>query len=100
MDTPPRPTPERLDEISEDYVSLPVLGTDYTPEDWHRHCVISGRLIAAIPHLVAEIRRLRTLNATLDARDRTLAALEAAGVDNWEGYSQAFAEDPDEDGED
>jgi len=26
-------------------------------------------------------------------RDRILSALEAAGVDNWEGYSEAFEEE-------
>ncbi len=32
-------------------------------------------------------------------RSKTLARLEAAGVDNWEGYSYAFDEDDEEDDE-
>jgi hypothetical protein len=32
----------------------------------------------------------------LEERDRTLSALESAGVDNWEGYSEAFRDLEDE----
>lgn len=31
---------------------------------------------------------------------KTLRALEAAGVDNWEGYSEAFPSDDDDDEDD
>jgi hypothetical protein len=33
-------------------------------------------------------------------RDRTLSALEAAGVDNWDGYPFAFENDDEEEGDD
>lgn len=33
----------------------------------------------------------------LVARDKKLSRLEAAGVDNWEGYADACVEDEDED---
>lgn len=42
---------------------------------------------------LAEIERLTTENARLRERSDRLARLEAAGVDNWEGYSHAFRED-------
>jgi len=36
----------------------------------------------------------------LIARDRFLTRLEAAGVDNWEGYSEGYDDEFDEDEED
>lgn len=33
----------------------------------------------------------------LKESDRILRALEAAGVDNWEGYSSAFQDEDEED---
>lgn len=35
----------------------------------------------------------------LKERDRILTALEAAGVDNWEGYSEAFQDDDEDETE-
>ena len=49
-------------------------------------------------HVIAEITKLRKQIILLKARDDTLSKLEAAGVDNWEGYSEAFQDD-DEDEE-
>lgn len=49
---------------------------------------------AALTHLrylVAECRRRGARIAELEKDSATLAALEAAGVDNWEGYSDALA---------
>jgi hypothetical protein len=41
--------------------------------------------------LVAKIQELEKDLATLRERDIELSLLEAAGVDNWEGYSHAFS---------
>ena len=43
---------------------------------------------------------LKTEYDQLLERDRILTALEAAGVDNWEGYSEALRDKPDETYED
>jgi hypothetical protein len=40
--------------------------------------------------LVAEVRRLRAELAALEDDSAFLAALQAAGVDNWEGYDDAL----------
>lgn len=42
-----------------------------------------------IEQLQEEIRLLRIDNARLQISSDILAALEAAGVDNWEGYEAA-----------
>lgn len=47
--------------------------------------VISGHLAA----LLAEIDNLRKTTAELEKDSGFLAALQAAGVDNWEGYEIA-----------
>lgn len=57
--------------------------------------------------LAAQMSRADTLNrlcrehrariAELEKDSARLAALEAAGVDNWEGYSNAFAEGDEDD---
>ncbi|WP_405506366.1 hypothetical protein OG323_06150 [Streptomyces cyaneofuscatus] len=47
--------------------------------------VISGHLAS----LLGEIDRLRARVAELEKDSSFLAALEAAGVDNWEGYGDA-----------
>ncbi len=39
---------------------------------------------------LSKIADLNERIAELEERDRTLSALEAAGVDNWEGYSEAM----------
>ena len=44
----------------------------------------------SVPELIDEVQRLRKLVADLEQDSATLAALEAAGVDNWEGYSDAM----------
>lgn len=44
-----------------------------------------------MPALVAEVERLTAQVAELEKDSATLAALEAAGVDSWEGYSNALA---------
>lgn len=71
----------------------------YTPiaeaEFDHPESEIIARFIAvartAVPQMATEIRRLRARNAELTARVDWLCALESAGVDNWEGCSQAAA---------
>lgn len=42
-----------------------------------------------VPKLVAEVKRLQACLAELVEDAALLAALRAAGVDNWEGYSHA-----------
>lgn len=37
----------------------------------------------------AKIKRLEAENAELRKRDGFLSCLEAAGVDNWDGYEEA-----------
>ncbi len=57
-----------------------------------------GRLAAAVPSAIApaaiesgddEAAKLRQRIAELEERDAWLSSLEAAGVDNWEGYDGA-----------
>lgn len=43
----------------------------------------------AVPQLIAEIRRLRATVADLADDAALLNALQAMGVDNWDGYSAA-----------
>jgi hypothetical protein len=43
-----------------------------------------------VADLIRETERLRAENAELSERATLLSALEAAGVDNWEGYSHAY----------
>lgn len=43
------------------------------------------------PETAQDLERLRKRVAELEADSATLAALEAAGVDNWEGYDDALA---------
>lgn len=43
----------------------------------------------AMPALIAEVRRLQARVAELEPDAALLAALYAAGVDNWEGYDDA-----------
>jgi hypothetical protein len=45
-----------------------------------------------VPLLLAEVDRLRALTAALEQDSATLSALEAAGVDSWDGYDDAVAE--------
>jgi hypothetical protein len=56
--------------------------------------IVAAALAASgvdVPALIAENRRLTTRNAALKEDAATLRALEAAGVDNWEGYGNALA---------
>lgn len=46
---------------------------------------------------LAEIERLTRENAHLRLRSVRLGRLEAAGVDNWEGFSSAFEDGDDDD---
>lgn len=50
--------------------------------------------------LSMQLTALYAVIANLEERDRILSALEAAGVDNWEGYSEAFRDLEDEEDED
>jgi hypothetical protein len=43
-----------------------------------------------VPALIAEIRRLRARVTELEDDASLLTALQAAGVDNWEGYDDAL----------
>lgn len=45
----------------------------------------------SVPELLAEVVRLRKQVTELEKDSATLAALEAYGVDNWEGYDDALA---------
>jgi hypothetical protein len=47
--------------------------------------------------LLIQAQQLRATITKLEARSERLGKLEAAGVDNWEGYSSAFRDD-EEDG--
>lgn len=44
----------------------------------------------SVQELLAEVVRLREYVAELEKDAATLASLEAYGVDNWEGYSNAM----------
>jgi hypothetical protein len=43
-----------------------------------------------VPALLAEIRRLNAEAAVLEGDSALLAALQAAGVDSWDGYDDAI----------
>lgn len=60
---------------------------DFTEADWA--LMVSAR--QNMPALVAEVRRLRAQVAELEPDVAFLAALEAGGVDSWEGYDDARA---------
>ena len=45
---------------------------------------------AEIDHLLLNIDQLEIDNDKLQEDSRILAALQAAGVDNWEGYEMAM----------
>jgi len=45
---------------------------------------------ADVPALLDEVRRLRAQVAELEDDASLLSALQAAGVDNWEGYDDAL----------
>lgn len=55
--------------------------------------VATKALVERASELVDENAKLQARIAELEKDSATLAALEAAGVDNWEGYSDAFAGD-------
>jgi len=77
--TPVPLSPERLAEIRS--LDLLALMSERSAG------LISGHLAV----LLAEVDRLSKRVAELEKDSATLAALEAYGVDNWEGYSDALA---------
>lgn len=50
-----------------------------------------------IQELTAEIQRLTKENAELQKDSDFLNRLQAAGVDNWDGYHYGFGDEEDED---
>jgi len=46
-------------------------------------------LHTAARELLAEVERLRSRNAELEEDAQFLGALQAMGVDNWDGYDEA-----------
>ncbi|WP_432138958.1 hypothetical protein [Streptomyces sp. bgisy154] len=74
-------------------LTVPDAGKQAIAQAWR-----DGRLGAAVPAAVApaaiesgdgEAEKLRQRVAELEKRDAWLSALEAAGVDNWEGWDHA-----------
>jgi len=63
-------------------------------EDWAQVQADAAYIAALSPEvaraLVAEVRRLRAEVDALADDSALLAALQAAGVDNWEGYDDAL----------
>ena len=63
---------------------------------YHRHPQIGFACRSAHPAavaagaLAAEVRRLNARVAELEEDGNLLSALQAAGVDNWEGYDDAI----------
>ena len=74
--------------ITQDEITLEVLTTDSTAA----RRVAMQRLYRDkhIAELDAEIAQLRAKVARLQDRDLKLSALEAAGVDNWNGWDDAM----------
>lgn len=77
-------------------LTVPDAGKAAIAQAWREN-----RLGAAMPPAIApapaeggqddsEVEKLRARVAELEQRDRWLSALEAAGVDNWEGYDHAI----------
>jgi len=50
---------------------------------------IPAELRTASRELLAEVERLRARNTELESDAQFLAALQAMGVDNWDGYDEA-----------
>lgn len=74
-------------------MTLPDTGKEAIAQAWRE-----GRLGAAMPPAMApaaiesgdtDVAKLQARIAELEERDAWLSALEAAGVDNWEGYDSA-----------
>ncbi|MFF8953852.1 hypothetical protein ACF09I_34400 [Streptomyces sp. NPDC014940] len=73
-------------------LTVPDTGKDAIAEAWRQ-----GRLAAAMPAIApaapaedgGDVEKLRKELAELRERDRWLSALEAAGVDNWQGIDTA-----------
>ncbi|QFQ97424.1 hypothetical protein F9278_15760 [Streptomyces phaeolivaceus] len=73
-------------------MTIPDAGKTAIAEAWRE-----GRLAAALPGLApaaieageGDAAKLRQRLAELEERDAWLSSLEAAGVDNWEGYDSA-----------
>lgn len=77
---------ERQSPEGETYASV-LLAADWATEADVQFVASARR---SVPELIDEVQRLRKLVADLEQDSATLAALEAAGVDNWEGYSDAM----------
>lgn len=63
-----------------------------TPEQDQADAAFVAAARTDVPALIAEVRRLQALVAELEPDSALLAALYAAGVDNWEGYDNAREE--------
>jgi hypothetical protein len=61
-----------------------------TQQDHGVVMVVEQNLINKVPHLIAHIKELQSINDGLRESDHKLSCLEAAGVDNWEGYDYAM----------
>jgi hypothetical protein len=73
-------------------LTVPDAGKTAIADAWR-----AGRLGAAVPPAIesgpaddGEVEKLRKQLAELQERDRWLSALEAAGVDNWQGIEVAY----------
>lgn len=82
MDGDQKMTPERLAELES-------MSDAIDSDDRESACYARDGLEDAIPEMLMEIKRLTARNARLQRDSDWLACLEAAGVDNWEGYSVA-----------
>lgn len=60
------------------------------PEQMAANAAFIAHARADVPALLAEVRRLRARVAELEGDAALLSALQAAGVDNWEGYDDAL----------
>jgi hypothetical protein len=58
---------------------------DFSGPDWE----LMAHAREDVPVLLDEVRRLRAQVAELEDDAALLSALQAAGVDNWEGYDDA-----------
>ena len=81
-------TPDREQEIRE---ALRVFGEH---PSLGFACCSAHDAADAVSELLAEVDRLRDRVAELDKDSLILSALEAAGVDNWEGYDDALRDAP------
>lgn len=81
--------------VSEDYSDVLSPDGDQLASYWNPTAETrNGEFIAHaredVPALLAEVRRLRAEAAELSTDVALLRALEAFGVDNWDGYDEAI----------